>query len=415
MRGQGGGERGVLTGVSGGGAATTVYDGDGNRVKQVVSGTTTFFVNGWYEVQRGTPDQATTYYIFGGKRIAVRDSAGTLTFLHSDHLGGTAATTSGVVAGGSQTSKQKYYAYGTIRTTVGTVPTPYEFTGQRLDAYINLYWYGSRFYDPALGVFIQPDTIVPQPGNSQAYNRYSYVLNNPLRFVDPTGRFTEDELEGMGYTKQQIARWKGNDRWWALIFKAHVGDVLSGLDANGHTIYIKFIGDVNSLGPGNRGSVAQRTVALGIEGPIGNVDLEQFYWSGDSLDLYSSESGQLTRRTTATQFLKATMPKLSLWYDPSSVDQEDALNDASSLAAIGVAIGAGALGFPGVAQLAATVSTASDLVSLQRHLSQLSIDQDPSEGILDATRLYAGPRGGPIVTALSLLKNLASGIRIGMR
>jgi hypothetical protein len=37
-----------------------------------------------------------------------------------------------IYGGGSQTSKQKYSAYGTIRTTVGTVPTPYEFTGQRL-------------------------------------------------------------------------------------------------------------------------------------------------------------------------------------------------------------------------------------------------------------------------------------------
>jgi len=39
----------------------------------------------------------------------------------------------------------------------------------------------------AAGRFIQPDTIVPQPDNPQALNRYSYVLNNPLRHTDPTG------------------------------------------------------------------------------------------------------------------------------------------------------------------------------------------------------------------------------------
>jgi len=43
----------------------------------------------------------------------------------------------------------------------------------------------------------QPDTIVPAPGNPQALNRYSYVLNNPLRYTDPTGMFSEDEI--MGY------------------------------------------------------------------------------------------------------------------------------------------------------------------------------------------------------------------------
>ena len=81
------------------GANTTVFthDDDGNRVTQVVDGVTTVFVNGWYEVQIGTPDQATTYYLFGGKRIAMRVDDGDPIFLHGDHLGGTAATTRGGV------------------------------------------------------------------------------------------------------------------------------------------------------------------------------------------------------------------------------------------------------------------------------------------------------------------------------
>ena|GEM_PF-5384978 len=39
-----------------------------------------------------------------------------------------------------------------------------------------------------------PDTIVPDPGDPQALNRYSYVLNNPLRYTDPTGMFSEDKI-----------------------------------------------------------------------------------------------------------------------------------------------------------------------------------------------------------------------------
>jgi len=50
-----------------------------------------------------------------------------------------------------------------------------------------LYFYGARWYDPVIGRFIQADTIVPEPGNPQALNRYSYVLENPLRYTDPTG------------------------------------------------------------------------------------------------------------------------------------------------------------------------------------------------------------------------------------
>ena len=50
-----------------------------------------------------------------------------------------------------------------------------------------LYWYSSRFYDPSVGRFLSPDTLVPDPKNPQALNRYSYVYNNPLRYNDPSG------------------------------------------------------------------------------------------------------------------------------------------------------------------------------------------------------------------------------------
>jgi hypothetical protein len=46
---------------------------------------------------------------------------------------------------------------------------------------------GIRWYDPALGRWIQADSIVPEPGNPQAWNRFSYVYNNPLRYTDPSG------------------------------------------------------------------------------------------------------------------------------------------------------------------------------------------------------------------------------------
>src|SRR4030065_178356 len=51
-------------------------------------------------------------------------------------------------------------------------------------------YYGARWYDPVVGRFLQADTIVPSPGNPQSLNRYSYVLNNPLRYKDPSGHKT---------------------------------------------------------------------------------------------------------------------------------------------------------------------------------------------------------------------------------
>jgi RHS repeat-associated protein len=49
-----------------------------------------------------------------------------------------------------------------------------------LQAGLGLYHMGARFYDPALGRWLSADTLVPEPGNPQAFNRFSYVGGNPL-------------------------------------------------------------------------------------------------------------------------------------------------------------------------------------------------------------------------------------------
>jgi RHS repeat-associated protein len=75
----------------------------------------------------------------------------------------------------------------------GTFPTEYRFTGQLLDGYSNLYLMGARQYDPQLGRWASPDTMVPDPTNPQSLSRYSYVRAAPLRYSDPSGRREEGE------------------------------------------------------------------------------------------------------------------------------------------------------------------------------------------------------------------------------
>jgi len=66
---------------------------------------------------------------------------------------------------------QRYYPWGTVRSGSGNaLPTGYTFTGQ-LDTGVGLMYYGARLYDAALARFIQPDTIVPEPGNPQSHPR----------------------------------------------------------------------------------------------------------------------------------------------------------------------------------------------------------------------------------------------------
>jgi len=166
--------------VSDNGTVTTfVYDGDGNRVKKTEGGETVLYVNKYYEKSL-TTGNVTSYYYLGDRLVAMSENS-TLRYIHQDHLTGTALVTD---ANGDSLGAMKYYPFGETRS--GTVPTDKLFTGQRLDD-TSLYYYGARYYDAEIGRFISSDTIVPNPTNPQALNRYTYALNNPLKYMDPNG------------------------------------------------------------------------------------------------------------------------------------------------------------------------------------------------------------------------------------
>jgi RHS repeat-associated protein len=174
-----------LTGVSGGASATFVYDGDGQRVKGTAGGVTTAYVGSHFE-WTGSVSTMKRYYTAGGSRVAVRTGASTVNYLLSDHLGSTAVTTD---LNGVRTSEVRYMPWGADRYTYGTTPTTMRYTGQRSEASIGLYFYGARWYDPALGRFTSPDTVVPGNDSPVNWDRYSYVRNNPIASVDPTGHW----------------------------------------------------------------------------------------------------------------------------------------------------------------------------------------------------------------------------------
>jgi RHS repeat-associated protein len=75
-----------------------------------------------------------------------------------------------------------YYPYGETFTNTGTANVAYKYTGKELDNNTGLYFYEARYYDAMLGRFISADTIVPNQGNPQDFNRYTYGNNNPILF-----------------------------------------------------------------------------------------------------------------------------------------------------------------------------------------------------------------------------------------
>ena len=95
----------------------------------------------------------------------------------------------------------------------------------------HLYGYGlincnARLYDPALGRFLSPDPLIQNPSSTQNFNRYSYCLNNPLKYTDESGEWIHILVGGLiGGTLNLIANWNNCDGFWeyAAAFGAGAG------------------------------------------------------------------------------------------------------------------------------------------------------------------------------------------------
>ena len=189
------------------------YDADGARVSRARAGVTTTYLAGAWEqdVQGGASATTRAFVTLQGRMIAQRErvvspASDTTIYLHGDHLGSVSAATSGT---GAILSRQAFTPWGELRAGGGDVTqTTRDFTGQTKDA-TGLLFYNARYYDPMLGRFLSADSVAPARGMPQTRNRYSYVLNNPLKYTDPTGHCTD--------TPQTEEDYQENDRCTTLM------------------------------------------------------------------------------------------------------------------------------------------------------------------------------------------------------
>ncbi|MCP4288267.1 MAG: hypothetical protein GY792_28160 [Gammaproteobacteria bacterium] len=150
--------------------------------------------SGWQTTASATRELTTTkYYMFGGQRVAMRvqDSSGSndVYYLHGDHLGSVSLTTD---ASGNAVAQSRALPFGENRWSAGSAMTDFDFTGQRKESGFGLMDYNARYYAPGLGRFISADTIIPDPGSPQGFDRYAYVSNNPTNYTDPSGHCAID-------------------------------------------------------------------------------------------------------------------------------------------------------------------------------------------------------------------------------
>jgi len=107
-------------------------------------------------------------------------------YFHPDHVGSIKYITN---PEGNKVTEVNYTPYGE-QTTDGPNIFNKKYTGQTDDNKTELMYYNARYYDPQIGRFITPDSLVPSPTSSQSYNRYMYVNGNPINFRDTGGHWS---------------------------------------------------------------------------------------------------------------------------------------------------------------------------------------------------------------------------------
>ena len=123
-----------------------------------------------------------------------------LQYLHHDHLGSVAVVTDDT---GSVVERLAYDPWGKRRFTNGTADKNDEIVGLTLDRGFTMHenldemgviHMNRRIYDPLIGRFMSADPFIQAPENLQSHNRFSYVMNNPLSYTDPSGYFSLKKL-----------------------------------------------------------------------------------------------------------------------------------------------------------------------------------------------------------------------------
>jgi len=179
------------------GTALYFYDGNGTMVKSIIGDVVTYYPSDGYQIKTdGEHLNERKYYAFGTTTVAMRENDEALTWLLTDQINSATAggdTTVTASEDGTLVSEIKYTAFGEVRSVNGVMVTDNRYTGQREEVEIGLYYYVARFYDPEIAHFIQADVLIPNLGRITSYDRYAYVVNNPLIYADPTGLMNSRE------------------------------------------------------------------------------------------------------------------------------------------------------------------------------------------------------------------------------
>jgi RHS repeat-associated protein len=223
------------------------YTYDGNRMRVKKSSGTLYWRSARGNTIAETNSSGTNvneYVFFAGRRVVQRDSSGNLYYYQAD-LGKSTKSITKVPASGSASIcyDADFTPYGTEMAHTSTCTPNYKFTGYELDSETGLNYAFNRHYNPRMGRFMSADPLgiaSASFSNPQSLNRYAYVLNNPLNFIDPRGLdCVSDNGDGTssvyyGDCSDEAPNGVYVDCDGCLYNAAMAGNLTIGVDANGN-------------------------------------------------------------------------------------------------------------------------------------------------------------------------------------
>ncbi|WP_081754346.1 RHS repeat-associated core domain-containing protein [Catenovulum agarivorans] len=199
--------------------------------------------------------QGSHNYIYLGDRLVAKEGTG--------------------VKAPSQVTRSHYRDFG---QPVETPKDDVGYTGHKFDADLGLSYMQARYYDPVIGRFYSNDPVdaVSHLSNEEGikgFNRYSYAVNNPYKYVDPDGREIvalpkyQKQVEGMinSLSSTQF-KFDSNNKLQA---------VPNSQNSSGSKYYASRISD---------GISSKKTIGIAVEQKIGSVDIDKHKGGGATFD-----------------------------------------------------------------------------------------------------------------------------------
>ncbi|MFC4104265.1 S8 family serine peptidase [Paenibacillus xanthanilyticus] len=200
-----------------GGIVTYAYNGDDLLTSRNENGvTTTLYYDGDQviaegKIASGVEIHKASYY--RGTGLAARKAAdGSMAYYLSNGHGDTVELRG---SGGQVLNQYDYDMWGKVLSKLENVENPFQYAGEYWDDSSKLQYLRARWYDPSVGRFINKDTYEGELMNPLSMNLYSYVENNPLAYIDPTGHYKEIDENQVNYLLNTAGTSEGN-RDWAL-------------------------------------------------------------------------------------------------------------------------------------------------------------------------------------------------------